>query len=168
MVGERGPARGYGIEAVESVETARPLRATISKPRSVVARGFLEAAARLREAVTRPEDPDAVYIALAEAANWLDSLSADKETGLYGDVDVQAVLFARHRSHHHHAAVAYVDGEGLVLWRPATQLPLPEEEHHRKRKQEDQYVNRLEGKPVEAVFGRLVPKVERLAVAAQG
>jgi hypothetical protein len=138
-----------GINDTQQVE--------VSKARTVVARGFLEAVARLRQAVTT-DDGDAVYIALAEAANWLTSLAED-DAALSADEEAQAVLYARHRTQHQHGSTAYRDEQGGYNWRPASQLPTSRERHHRQLRRRALYVKHLEGQRVEAVFDRLAAKL---------
>jgi hypothetical protein len=126
---------------------------SVQKDRSVIVRGYRDAVLRLRD-LHDAWDHDGVYIALTEATNWLASLA--EQTDVSGHEDVDAVIFARNRSHHHWGSVTYPDeGQRVYLWRPASQLPVPPDPHHRDEKREEQYVARLAGKPLLEVFGRL-------------
>jgi hypothetical protein len=146
------------VNVADSVEVTDFQQVAVAKARTVVLRGFLEAVARLRTALEQPEDGDAVYIALAEAMNWLASL-ADEDARLQADDDAQAVLFGRHRTHHQHGSIAYPDEAKCFRWRPASQLPRPGDKRHRHRRRHELYVKHLEGQPVEAVFERLTAKL---------
>ena len=65
-------------------------------------------------------DHDGVYIAFTEATNWLHSLDVS------GNEDIDALIFARNRSHHHAGSLSYPDeGDRVYRWRPASQLPVP-------------------------------------------
>ncbi len=134
------------------------MSAVVQKDSRVAKQGFLDAVKRLEAAVDRGVDgSDHVYISIAEAGDWLDSI-AHKTNNLSSDVDVQAVVFARHRTHHHLASISYYDDErGTHLWRPATQLP--EDERHKDEEHKSFYATRLAGRPVLEVFTRLVPLV---------
>jgi hypothetical protein len=121
--------------------------------------GVLKAVERLETAIARgPDGADDVYISIAEAADWLHSLS--DQTDISGNVDAQAVLFARHRTHHQMASNAYYDEDRAThLWRVVTQLPEAQEERNRRENIKPLYVKRLAVKPVVEVFTRLKPIV---------
>jgi hypothetical protein len=142
-----------------SVSVEARISAVVQKDVRVAKRGFLKAVERLETAVAEgPDGADDVYISIAEAADWLDSLSA--HTDISSNVDAQAVLFARHRTHHQMASIAYFDeNSDTHVWRPVTQLPEPEEVQHRGDKIKPFYSKRLAGKPVLEVFTRLKPVV---------
>lgn len=122
---------------------------SVQKDRSVIVRGYRDAVSRLRDAHDA-WDHDGVYIALTEATNWLHSLHVS------GNEDIDAVIFARNRSHHHWGSITYPDEDQRVyLWRPASQLPVPPNPRHRDEKREEKYLTRLAGKPLLEVFGCL-------------
>jgi hypothetical protein len=144
---------------VAEVTVTATMSAVVQKDIKVAKRGYRDAVDRLEGAVAAGGDQgDAVYIAIAEAANWLDSLADWMK--LSGNVDVQAVVFARHRTHHHLASIAYFDERsGAWVWRPASQLPVPEDARHSDETRKPSYVNRLEGHSVLEVFRRLHPVI---------
>ena len=122
---------------------------SVQKARGVTVRGYRDAVSRLR-AAHDAWDHDGVYIAVTEATNWLHSLNVS------GNEDIDAVIFARNRSHHHGGSITYPDeGERVYRWRPASQLPVPPDRRHQDAKREKKYVARLAGKPLLDVFGRL-------------
>lgn len=102
-------------------------------------------------------DADGVYVALAEAANWLSSLSERYES-INADPDVTALVFARNRTHHHSASAAFFDEKSAAwLWRSPGQFPVPAREQWRDEKREPFYRKRLAGHPMLDVFDRLNP-----------
>lgn len=122
---------------------------SVQKARAVIVRGYRDAVSRLRDAHDA-WDHDGVYIALTEATNWLHSLNVS------GNEDIDALIFARNRSHHHAGSLTYPDeGQRVYLWRPASQLPVPSNPQHRDKKREKKYVARLAGNPLLEVFARL-------------
>jgi hypothetical protein len=131
------------------------LSAVVQKDIRVAIKGYLRALDRLEVAVAKgPDEPDDVYISIAEATNWLVSIA--ERTSLSGNVDVQAVVFARHRTHHHLASVSYYDeARAAHLWRPVTQLPEPEDAQYMDDKRKPFYAERLAGEPVLDVFARI-------------
>jgi len=122
---------------------------SVQKARSVIVRGYRDAVSRLRYAHDA-WDHDGVYIALTEATNWLHSLNVS------GNEDIDALIFARNRSHHQWGSITYPDeAQHVYLWRPGSQLPVPPDPRHRNEKREKQYVSRLAGNPLLEVFDRL-------------
>jgi hypothetical protein len=148
------------LEIASTVKMTASMSAVVQKDIRVAKRGFLQAVTRLQTAAAQGGlGSDDVYISIAEAGDWLDTLT-DK-TSLSDDIDVQAVVFGRHRTHHHLASIAYYDEEqGTHLWRPETQLPEPEREWQKDERHKAFYAKRLASKPVLEVFERLVPLVE--------
>jgi hypothetical protein len=133
--------------------------AVVEKHVGVVIRGYRLAVERLREAHDR-EDHDGVFIALTEAMNWLASLADVSD--LSKTEDVGAVIFARNRTHHGLASITYRgESRGLHAWRPATQLPIPQDPRHANPKGEKMYVKRLAKQPVLDVFSRLEAVVSK-------
>jgi hypothetical protein len=133
--------------------------AEVTKQIGVPIHGYRLAVERLREAHNRA-DHDGVFIAVTEAMNWLAALG--DVSSLPKDDDVQAVIFARNRTHHHSASITYPDPtRGVHMWRPATQLPAPANPRHANPKGERLYTERLAQEPVLDVFVRLEPVVSR-------
>ena len=109
------PAIRKTLKPAEEFDVAAPVSVSIQKHLAVIVRGYRDAVRRLVEA-DRTSDGDAVHIALTEATNWLDSLA--EQTPVRSDTHVQAVLFARRRSHHQWGAITYRDDAGVYRWRP--------------------------------------------------
>lgn len=128
----------------------------------MIVRGYRDAVRRLVGA-DRTSDGDAVHIALTEATNWLDSLA--EQTPVRSDTHVQAVLFARQRSHHQWGAITYRDDAGVYRWRPAGQLPTPPDVKHKNPHGEKVYVQHLAGQAVLDVFRHIEPRLPGLITA---
>jgi hypothetical protein len=152
----------HQVGIADEVNIAATMSAVVQKSIVVAARGYRQASERLAQAVPAAgDDPDEAFIALVETINWLAILA--EQTNLSSDVHVQAVLFARARGHHHMASIAYFDEtRGTVVWRPATQLPVPENPRHADAKREAFYSGHLSQQPVLDVFRRL----ERIVTTA--
>jgi hypothetical protein len=137
-----------------------PIHSAVLMNVAVMVRGYVLATGRLGDAVDRSHVND-IYAALFEVTNWLESLS-ERDAGLNSRGDVQAIKFARNRTHHHWAsAVQRQDDEWT--WRPLDNLPVPEQPKHRNAKLEPLYVRHLAGRPVVDAFGALEPAVIALA-----
>jgi hypothetical protein len=138
-----------GIMATSSVTAT----ITVVKHVGVATKGYFAAVERLRQAVLRgSEESDGVYIALVEAIGWL--AVVEKQTTLAGNVDAQAVIFARNVSQHHLPSLTHFDeARGTHVWRPETQLPSDPSYPDAKRK--PFYGVHLAGRPVLEVFDRL-------------
>jgi hypothetical protein len=122
---------------------------SVQKDRSVLVRGYRDAVSRLRQ-MHDAWDHDGIYIALIEATNWLHILDVS------GNADIDAMIFARNRSHHQVGSITYADEDQRVYrWRPASQLPVPRKSLHQDPKRRKEYVARLAGKPLLEVFDRL-------------
>ena len=129
----------------------------------LVARGFLLAVERFREAVaaqTAGGDVDA-QIYIFEALNWLDSLAEQPQ--LQTDSDVQGFQFIRHRTHHNWAAgLNRTSASAEWIWRRVDSLP-PASPGRENPMLQRCYENGLEGRPVGEVLRRLERKVAALA-----
>jgi hypothetical protein len=133
----------------------------VVKDTAVPVRGYATAVRRLEDAAALGDsNPDDVYISLTEAAHWLSSIAEQK--GLRGDVDVQALIFARNRAHHWWASVTYFD-RNCWRWRPESQLPVPDKPKHVDEKRGKIYRERLEEQPILDVMHRLLPTITALA-----
>jgi hypothetical protein len=133
--------------------------AVVENHLGLVIHGYRLAVERLREAHDR-EDHNGVFIALTESMNWLASLADVSD--LSKTEDVVAVIFARNRTHHVLASIAYRDeSRGLHAWRPATQLPIPQDARHANPKGEKTYMKRLAEQPILDVFSRLEAVVSK-------
>jgi hypothetical protein len=151
MLGNYAFQDSIGVALTSALVSSDAVSVSIQKARGVIVRGYRDAVSRLRDAHDA-WDHDGVYIALTEATNWLHSLNVS------GHEDVDAVIFARNRSHHQWASIAYADeGRRIYLWRPASQLPPPDPGYGGKsdKERENKYVTGLAGKPLLEVFGRL-------------
>jgi hypothetical protein len=118
--------------------------------------GYLRAVQRLKVAVAAG-DVDGVYIYATEAVNWLVSIAGGSNPK--GDQDVEALRHARNRSHHTWASIVFHNEEGEWFWRPASQLPQPEDPRNAGTHLAPIYARRLGGKPMLDVFERLAPKI---------
>jgi hypothetical protein len=150
------------IRIEDQVPISDSISASVSKSIVVPKKAYAAAVERLALASADQGLADEAFAALAEATNWLVSLT--DQTDLAGDMDVQAVTFARNRAHHHWASVAYFDKErDALMWRPATQLPVPQNERFRDEKRQPVYEERLSQRPVLEVFERLRAIVAKAA-----
>jgi hypothetical protein len=145
------------------IDTASPISATVQMGLQPMVRGYVLANRRLHNAVERSHAFD-IYAALFEVSHWIDSLS-ERDTGLNGRDQVQAVKFARNRSHHEWASAVQNTAEEWT-WRPLENLPIPEKSFHRNAKLEPIYQQHLEGTRVVDVFDQLEPFVVALAADA--
>jgi hypothetical protein len=138
------------------VNVSGTLQAVVVKNTSVAVRGYVQAVRRLQEAISEGRArPDDVYIDIAQAANWLDSIASFEEFKgtIKGHQLVQGVLFARHRVHHQTASIAYFDDATQTwLWRPASQLPTSEDLKHAHAALERIYTEHLAQRPVVEAF----------------
>jgi len=149
----------YEFEAAITAKSEVSAEVVVLRDLPIQAQGYFLALRRLRDDVANGRDP---YISLVETINWLTAISNSKAPGLKGDVDIQAVRFARHRAHHDFASSVENAGSGWT-WRAAAALPRPTDPRHDKEKQRQLYERRLQGKPVLDVFDRLEPKIAKAA-----
>lgn len=117
---------------------ARELRVgkvTVTMPADWLARGYVKAVARFRDAAaTSPTCTSRdVSIPLHEAATWLDSLK--ERVPLHRDGHFQGFICARNRTHHSFAAAVYYDEpSGDWMWQPLAVLPEPANPRNRNTK----------------------------------
>jgi hypothetical protein len=138
--------------AAEARAVVNPVKLSVTMPLAWMVRGYVLAVRRLTAASTRSTgNARDLAIAVFEAINWLDSL-ADR-CKLRGDVKVQALTFARHRTHHQWAAAMYYDSATQDWrWYRVEILPLAENPKHQSQSLEPFYVQHLAERRVFDVF----------------
>jgi hypothetical protein len=166
--------RGRVVEVTGAVSASVGVTASIlgsvEKNVSVAVRGYVKSLRRLEDAATDEHRPDDVYIALAETTNWLNSISSfSKLRGtIHGRHLVEGVSFARDRMQHQWASVTYRDHEGAWVWRPAEQLPPPDDSANSGAKKEPFYTAHLADRPILDVLRQLEPMIRALLTSTSG
>lgn len=144
--------------------------------------GYAHATGRFHEA-TKTRDPTAAFLPLFEALNWAVALDdrARKHWTPAGqplgwewrkkvrDAEIiQGVRFARNRVHHQWSDALELDERGRSYpktypvvffewrWRPAHELPKPDDQHHNDPDGEETYRQMLEGEPARVTLERLI------------